>query len=337
MLDTIVPHRAYLINKHQPEIGCTTLNSHDEGDAIGDKILDVPIVVQAGAPVYWNLGPAAGQSCHSAEWIRPLWYERVARIYESKPVLNLAAGACQSYFGEAREIYNDPACSRFVRDIGRFCRLTTVRDRMAEEVNDALGCRVHRLPCASIHAWRRFQLQEHYFRRIALNFMPLGGHYELGGRIDRAAWARTFVDIDRRLKSEGYEPALVAHNKAEWEEAQRILPGRNVFYSPDYRKYFGFYATCAGGILNRVHGAMLLAGRGAPAVAVGNDSRTRMLDELGLPHWHVSEADASVVVSALLERLNDGATGARLRQLEMSSFTRLQALCREALQGSLDA
>jgi hypothetical protein len=113
------------------------------------------VVIQCGAPVYWNLGPHPGQKCSNAEWIKPLWYDRVAGIHERKAVLTIAAGACQGYFGAAAEITGDPGCRAFVLDIHRFCRLLTVRDRMAYDVNMSLGLPVDLEPCCSILGTRQ--------------------------------------------------------------------------------------------------------------------------------------------------------------------------------------
>lgn len=334
VLDSLHPNTGYFINKHEPDHTCTSHLPEDEGPALRDKIEDADLIVQCGAPVYWNLGPEAGQACHSAEWVEPLWYRRIAPA-AGKPVLNLAAGACQGYFGSAREIADDPECAGFIRRMSRLCRLITVRDRMAAEVNSLLGIEATLLPCASIHAWRRCRGSRSSRRTIALNYMPLAGHYELEGRIDREAWARTFAAIDERIRGNGFEPAPVAHNAAELEAMRAVLPGRRIFYSPDYQEYFEFYANCAGGVFNRVHGAMLLAGRGVAAVVVGNDSRSRMLDELSLPHWHVSQADPDVIVNRLLALVDDAGLGRELIRREAEAFGDLRRLCGAAIGGGI--
>lgn len=332
ILDSLGTNAGYFINKHQPDQTCTSPLPEDEGPPVGDKIQSAGIVVQCGAPVYWNLGTAPGQACHSAEWVEPLWYRRLAPVSAAKPVLNLAAGACQGYYGSAREIADDGDCARFIRRIHGLCRLTTVRDQMAAEVNDLLGLDVTLLPCTSIHAWRRFPGLPAAGRRIALNYMPLAGHYEINGKIDQEAWARAFTAIDAQIRAGGFDAALVAHNVAEFEVTQRLLPGREVFYSPDYRDYFPFYATCSGGIFNRVHGAMLLAGRGIPSIVVGNDSRSRMLDELDLPRWHVSGADPETIVRCLLSMIGDEKRKRKLVEREAETFQMLRDLCAEAIR-----
>jgi hypothetical protein len=331
VLDAIWDYRPYLINKHAPEATCRQPLPEDDPAPLGDKCLDADAVVQCGAPVYWNLGPHSGQKCCTAEWIAPLWYDRIARICGSEPVLNIAAGACQGYFGTAAEILADPSCERFIRDIHRFCRLTTVRDTLAEDIHRRLGLQVFRQPCASIFAWRRHPVPAKPRGEIAVNFMPRGGHYDLDGGVDQDAWAARFRSICDLLARSG-EPILpIAHERAELEAMRSLLPNRPILFSEDYRDYFAVYARCRGGVFNRVHGALLLAGSGAPAAVIGNDSRSRMVDELGLPRWHVSEAEPAVVVGRLLELVYSAQVGARLLELEARSFETLKALFAEAL------
>jgi hypothetical protein len=335
VLDEICPYHSYIVNKHDPDQSCITQHPEDDGPIVGDKILDADVTFQSGAPVYWNLGEAPGHKCSTAEWVDPLWYRRIAPNHLIRPLINVAAGACQPYYGSANTIVEDPSCNRFIRDIHSYSRLTIVRDKMAEDVHKLLGLPVFRLPCASIHAWRRYKGQTRIGDGIALNFMPLGGHYDLDGKMDPDRWQSDFLRIDELLRKSGSEVRLVAHNRAELDAISRMFPGRTIFFSEDYEDYFGFYAGCRGGILNRVHGAMLLAGKGCPAVVIGNDSRAWMADELSLPRWHVSEIDPEVAVGALIERLDDPDFRANLVNTERTTFTRVKALLTAALQETL--
>ena len=337
VLDEICEYHAYLVHKHAPDTTCTTRypeeeEQEEEGPVLGDKVLDADAVFQTGAPVYWNLGTGPGQKCCTAEWIGPLWYERIAHVSSRLPVFNIAAGGCQPYYGSASEIVDDLDCARFTRDIHSFCRITTVRDKLAEEVNCLLGLPVLRMPCVSIHAWRRNKIAAEISPNIALNFMPLGGHYDLDGRTDPQRWASNFVALDRILRLRGLQTSLVAHDRKELNALSAMFPDRAVFFSEDYRDYFHYYAGCRGGVFNRVHGAMLLAGRGVPALVIGNDSRARMVDELGLPRWHVSEADPEIIAHTLIESLSEPRTSARLIQTEETAFLNLKKLLYGLLQ-----
>lgn len=337
VLDSLTPYAGYQVNKHDPEASCRTPYPEEDGPPLADKVRDADVVIQCGAPVYWNLGTAPGQRCTTAEWTGPFWYERVARVCQRIPVLNLAAGACQRYDEDTRRLLEEPECVRFIRDLHSFCRLTTVRDSLAGELHTRLGLPAALLPCASIHAWRRYPQPPSPRSRIALNFMPLGGHYDLDGRVDPALWAAHFLEIDFRFRALGWETALVAHDLAERDAAARLFPGRDVFYSDDYRPYLDFYATCMGGVLNRVHGAMLLAGSGSPCFVVGNDSRARMADEIGLPRCHVADAVPETIVNTVSVMLAEGEFRRRMLRLEQQSFARVQSLVGDALAGALSA
>jgi hypothetical protein len=326
-LDSLFDYRAYLIHKHDPVVSCTRSLPEDEGPQLPDKILHADVIVQSGAPFYWNLGPNPGEKCSNEEWIQPLWYERIAHVADSTPVLNLAAGACQGYFGAAEEIAGDPECASFVRYAHRFSRLTTVRDRTALEVNRQLGLAASLLPCASIHAWRRNPCASVSRKGIALNFMPLGGHYEIDRRTAREQWARTFVRVDEILRASGEGVRLVAHDYAELAAMRDLLPGRTIFYSADYTDYFQFYAGCSGGIFNRVHGAVVLAASGVPAILVGNDSRARLVDEIGMPRYHVNEVQPEALVEHLFDRMAQRDYADWMAHHEAQTFRRLTAAC----------
>jgi Polysaccharide pyruvyl transferase len=331
IVDSICDYDAYFIHKERPGQSCTSAEPEDEGLELADKILDADVVINAGTPVYWNNGEGPGYKCSNEKWIEPLWYERIARAYRSIPILNLAAGAGQGYFGSPHEIADDPECAQFVRDIHRFCRLTVVRDRMAEQVHELLGLSVVRSPCVSIHAWRRHPRPAAIRNRIALNFMALGGHWEIRNTIDRDRWARSFVEIDRRLRSAGMDVGLVAHDRTELNALQGLLPGRPVFYSTDYLDYFSFYGHCAGGIFNRVHGAMLLAGAGSPTIVIGNDARSLVLEEMDLPRYYVNTAEPAQVVAHLLKMLSSNANRVSLLRHEALAFEEISARVKQAL------
>jgi ADP-heptose:LPS heptosyltransferase len=170
---------------------------------------------------------------------------------------------------------------------------------------------------------------------IALNFMRLGGHYDLDGRINEREWGKQFCEIARLLGDAGEEILPVAHNAEEKDLLEQLLPGHPVFFSSEYSDYFPVYAQCRGGVFNRVHGALLLAGRGAPSAIIGNDSPARMADEFGLPRYHVSEAEPKRVVNHLLEMVNDESTRARLLEIEGKTFQVLSDRIRASLSVEL--
>jgi hypothetical protein len=331
VLDDLVTYEPYLIHKHTPETVGARL-PEDSSVPIPDKILDADVVVQCGAPVYWNLGTLPRHQCFSEDWIQPLWYERIARIYKQRPVLNIAAGACQRYTDDATSITSDPGCCAFIRNIHRFCAATTVRDRLALDVLETLGLQSPLLACASIHSWRRHPVVERPDpKAIAVNYMPAGGHLNLDGRVDAARWEATFRELVTLLGRRGYEPVFIAHDEPELHAMSALYPNARVHHSSEYADYFGFYGRCAGGILNRIHGAAILGARGAPAIALGNDSRTRLMDELRLPRYHVADVSAPLIVEELATLMHDRQISGRLLQIEQDAYDRLKSLVANTL------
>jgi hypothetical protein len=321
ILDQVTPYRACFIDKHLALDHVSRRLPQDTSPPLADKILDADAVIQCGAPVYWNLADLPRCQCFTEDWIRPLWYDRISRVCSQRPVLNLAAGACQRYWDESPSISAHPGCAAFIRDIHRFCALTTVRDRLASAVLSDLGLQPHLLPCTAIHSWRRFpNLPPPEPGLIALNYMPLAGHYDLDGKVDAAAWRDCFRSVVCELIRRNLKPLFVAHDLPERDAMRALFPKAEVLYSSDYRDYYSFFARCTGGILNRVHAAVLLAGRGVPAIAVGNDTRTRMMDELNLPRYHVSEVRAMALVDELCALRAEPSVALRLRRLEEDSF-----------------
>ncbi|HTS55061.1 MAG TPA: hypothetical protein VMH26_17450, partial [Burkholderiales bacterium] len=94
---------------------------------------------------------------------------------------------------------------------------------------------------------------------------------------------------------------LACHNPAELEEARRLDPGAELFYSEDYGEYLRLYAGAKWGVVNRVHAAFGIASFGRPAFCIGTDSRARMVEELGLRSTFVTEASADSLSSEVDE------------------------------------
>lgn len=325
-LDRCTPYDAWFVDKHRAHHTCTTRLPQDSEERFRDKIIDADFIIQCGAPVYWNLGEMPGQKCSNAEWVRPLWYERVAAVSADKVVLNLAAGACQRYRGTAEQITKDTQCSAFIRDLSAWCRKTTVRDTLAAEVLSALACEHTVMPCSSIHAWRRARREPPIKGRVAVNYMEIGGHYQLEDIDSARHWPGTFRAIVAGLRSAGQSPVYVAHNEKERRASATIAQDMPVFYSTCHSDYVSFYSSCEAGVVNRVHGAMSLAGLGRPVVLIGNDSRVRTASYIGIPTHPCSSVRAEEVLDALHSMMATQHWGQAAIELEHSAFEHLTAM-----------
>lgn len=259
-----------------------------------DQILGADVLVQCGAPVYWLHGTA---DCSANEWFGPLiqrrWDQQAVRI----PFLNLGAGACQAYDSDGREFAGAPATLAYIRGLHARCALTTVRDELSNAILRHAGLNAPLLPCPSLFARDHHGLAPSRPEFLALNYMPMGGHYRFDQRIDQDAWDLAFVAFARAAARR--EPCLmVCHNRDEYRAAARLLPDLPRFHSSNYRDYLAIYARARGGVVNRVHGAFALASFGRPALVVGNDSRARMAAQIGMPSLHVAEATPERLQSA---------------------------------------
>jgi hypothetical protein len=251
-----------------------------------DRIARSDVLVQSGGPVYW-LG--AEGSCAKTEWWDPLIERRWIPNSRGRIFLNLAGGTCQRYDSDGSEFAERTDVLAHIRRYYDLTALTTVRDELSLKVLHLAGREGLLLPCTSIFAVDRLGIAPASGEFIVLNYMPAGGHFMLGQKIEAAAWERRFVALARRLAARG-RVVLVCHNEKEMAAAKTLLPGMETFYSDDYRAYLRLYARARWGIMNRVHGAFALASLGKPAAVVGSDSRARMAGMLGLPEVFVNEA-----------------------------------------------
>jgi hypothetical protein len=251
-----------------------------------DRIRTADILVQSGGPVYWA---NADGDCSDTEWWDPLITRRWLPNPQQKPFLNLAGGTCQRYDSDGSEFLAHPKALDHIRHFFDISTLTTVRDELSVNVLRQAGRQVTLLPCTSIFAVDRLSITPSLGDFVVLNYMPAGGHFLLGQRIDAEQWERRFVEFARRL-SKRQRVIMVCHNAKELEASKRLLPEFELFYSADYREYLHLYSRARWGILNRVHGCFALASLGKPGAVIGSDSRSRMVQLLGLPEQFVNDA-----------------------------------------------
>ena len=267
-----------------------------------DRLLECNLLVQSGAPVYWC--HRGGHRCSQNEWYRPLMRRRYARIREEVPFLNLAAGSCQPYYSDGAEFWDYPEVLEYIRDLHDSARVTTVRDRLSQRLLSSLGLAAPLIPCASIFARDALEIEPRPAEFVALNFMRLGGHYDLNQNVRAARWEATFRRFYEYAKRQT-RCVFICHDAKEVHQARRLDPHAEVLYSRDYRDYMRAYAAASTGILNRVHGAFAISSFGRPAFVIGNDSRSTMVEEIGLRHGFVDDASFEQLVEEFEAGLND--------------------------------
>ncbi len=257
----------------------------------GDKVRDADLVIQSGAPVYW-CHEDVGSHCYNNEWFGPLIEKRFLRTSGTK-LLNLAAGTCQKYHSDGSEFC--VRCNDYIRRFYELSAVTTVRDSLAQTVLAQIGIDVPVIPCSSIFAIDEHGLKAENGEYVVVNYMSGGAHYTFGQAIDFERWEQTFKTFYFALKQKE-RVVFSCHNEKEFKAAREIDPDAKIFYAKnDYVAYMKFYAKAKFGIMNRVHGAFMMASFGKPSLVIGNDSRARMSEEIGLESIFVNDVDLAIL------------------------------------------
>jgi hypothetical protein len=309
--DIFGSYEPYYVDKHD----LTTLQRrvYDEAETLADKFAQADIIVQAGAPVYWNNGT---YKSYNETWSRVLWFDRIFKLGRRKIVLNLGAGAGQKSEDDLQTLLADPQLIEFAQQAAAACRWTTTRDPLASEFLHTCNIAHDLLPCPAFHAARRFGIHENppdHNGLLAVNLMPRAGHYRLKPQTDEAQWRNVIEKTLPRLRAD-HRLIFVAHDDAEAQFASQFIQhGESLFHATDYRDYIAFYGRVKGIVANRVHGAVCVAGFGRAAVIVGNDARIGIARPIGIPAIDSAEASADWIVDALHQQLDNAERLARRR------------------------
>lgn len=295
-LDGFKRIKAWRVNKHD----LSTLTGPS-----GDAILEAELVVQCGTPFYFAVPKKAlyepywpERTSATAGWIGPIWRDRIARLDDSVPVLNLAAGSAQLLGSDGREVVEDKACRAFVTEAHRRCRVTTVRDSVAAAILAKLKLEAPLLPCTSIFARDRLGIAPADPDLVCLNYMPRAGLYlpQKRGQVER--WKATFLKVFEHFRAR-HTVKIVCHAEHDLEAARDLFDGKDIVYSRDPVELLKLYARCARGLFNRVHAGMVVASFGRPALVVGTDTRLLMMEQVGLPYRSVHDVDADSLIEEL--------------------------------------
>ena len=252
------------------------------------------ILIQCGTPVIW-------QGCRESEWARLIWRDVFARLAASgKPLLNLGGGSCYPFEQLPETLVGNPD-ENFVRLMLESARLTTVRDRLANKLMTSIGRLPPQLCCPALLAAQAFVQPSAPTKKVLINYMAGGGHYDWGQAIDAKIWEQTMRQIVSRLEQQGWQPLLLAHNEKELALAAEIWPQLPRVCPASVPEYFAVARDAAFGVCNRMHASVALAGLGIPSVAVGTDSRNLMVELLGLPVFYVKAATTERMVTAIDE------------------------------------
>jgi hypothetical protein len=239
------------------------------------------LIVQCGAPVMW-----AG--CHACEWAGPLWHRVVGRLSQRIPVLNLAAGSCYPWERQPTEVA-DPLEARYLRTILGYCRLNTVRDKLAQRLSTSLGVEAPVIPCSSFLVADGAARAPANGELLLISYMARAGHYDWNQGIDPAAWRETVKTLLTQLRMR-HRLAFLCHNAAEVQLAEELDSTVPRIWPRTSQEYPALVAEAKVALCNRLHASVALASLGIPSVAVGTDTRLLMVEALGLPCLYVKQA-----------------------------------------------
>jgi hypothetical protein len=117
-------------------------------------------------------------------------------------------------------------------------------------------------------------------RRKLCNVMVGGGHYPQWNLSEFAIWGAMVPAFMGVLMGAGFE--FVAHTQQERDLAlSHGWPAERIVYADTIEPYLDAYASASHYIGNRMHGAVVLAGRMARTMAIGYDSRMGMVRRAG--------------------------------------------------------
>jgi hypothetical protein len=253
-----------------------------------DRILNADLVVQSGAPVYW-CHDAVKSHCFQNEWFTPLIRRRLAKNENAK-LLNIAAGSCQTFYSDGSEFCE--MCNEYIKEFYDLSTVTTLRDKIALNVFKAIDLQAPLIPCSSIFAPDEYNLKAGDAEYVVINYMPMAAHYDFGQNINTTQWKTEFKKFYEQIK-ETERVVFSCHDENEKEAALTIDANADIFMAPnDFLAYMKFYSRAKYGIMNRVHGAFMMAAFGRPSFVIGNDTRARMVEEIGLQSAFVHDVSA---------------------------------------------
>lgn len=279
-------------------------------------------IVQCGTPVYWR-------QCHRADWATPIWYQVIGRLSSQVPVLNLAAGACYPWERQPAG-FESTEDAAYARDLAGFCRVTTVRDPLAQTLVSTVASEPELLPCAAFLS-TGVQPPAADDGLVLVNYMRRGGHYDLRQSIDQDVYERTMKALLGRLSSR-HRVAFVCHNAKEESLARELAPELPTIRPGDAAQYAQSVGAVKAAICNRMHAAVALAGMGVPSIAIGTDTRLLMAEHIGIAVRYVKGLDGQEVEDALERMIRERAQYRdRFATLQRETQARYVSIIRETL------
>lgn len=293
------------VNKHNKK--SLWESYEDESEVVSDKYRYSDFFIQSGTPVYWSHENGKHSSLTS-EWYGWLWQDRILSPKGKHPrFINLGAGSCQPWGENGDKFLENKGCCEYTKAAAARSELTTVRDPVASYILTSLGIKHETLACPAFLAGLRHRRVARD-RVIGINLMAVGGHWDLRDIFDKSSWQNKCKRLCNLLRDQG-KLVFICHDELEQKFAEKFAKSdERVFLSTEWRKYFDMFTGCSVLVANRVHGAVCAAGLGVPSIILGNDTRARIGEYVGIPFLDSQELNPEQIADMVRERLNNRAT-----------------------------
>lgn len=285
-----------LVREVDPDAEIGIVNMDVASSITDERTFDRAIF--AGRPMFW----------HDAE-SSPLWVHLLNGwlCRDSRKVMALGVGDCFPLHASRHEEETQAAAAR------ARCWRVLLRH----------PCSVGATVCPG--AWAIADRPEQPAEKLC-NLMLGGTHYPAFDECEAARW-RSIVGVTSAiLRAEGF--AFVAHTFQESELAASLgWRGTEIRVASCAEDYLRIYAGARNYIGNRMHGAIVLAGRPAVATAIGFDSRLRAVEHAGA--YVIRPSGLGVTALLALARLQPGAAETKRIERIRAERGRMRTLIKE--------
>jgi len=249
-------------------------------------------------------GPNVIKNPNSSVDMKLIFHHMHGAFYYNKvPVFNLSNGSCFSLENIPNELSEN--AKKFWKIALKYCKVTTVRDKIAEKLLESIGYRSSLIPCPGILSGLTFEkFKEKEKKYIIINYQEKGANEDWGCNVDKYKWKKIIQEtINRLLKN--HKVILLCHNDYEENIAKKLnIANVNIVYPKTLQEYGKIILSAKVGLVSRIHAAIALAGIGVPSVVIGTDTRLETVKLIGLRTIFVKDAKSDYLVSEVEDLIN---------------------------------
>lgn len=263
LISEVDPKANYVVlNKEIPEHSASTVE-YDRA-------------VWCGSPLFWS---HAEQNCWDNAW----WKAWIEGWLFKNPERLLILGAGDAV-GE--KVADPEGYAKAIETVRSRCWKLVTRNKVCDD------SRIEVSVCPSVFALAGNETPRDL---LLCNLMPEGAHDAVLNPEQAKFWREQVKEYSEFFIAEGFH--LVSHAGFENDFSQTLnWPKDRLFLKPKTaEEYYPIYRRCKAYVGNRLHGAMLAISAGAPAMAIGYDSRLKMVSEAGGTIYSPAEVNAKTI------------------------------------------